>query len=67
MVGFLHYDFGGAYTWRGLFLEFYGMLGTDLCAYITYGWLFADQNGLHQVLLFYFNTRMEMLKDRKSL
>ena len=29
--GFLGYDFGGlifggAYTWRGLFLEFYGML-----------------------------------------
>ena len=28
--GFLHYDsgrliFGGAYTWRGLFLEFYGI------------------------------------------
>ena len=30
MEGFLHYDFRGlifrgAYTWRGLFLEFYGM------------------------------------------
>ena len=29
MEGFLHYDFGGlifggAYTWRGLFSEFYG-------------------------------------------
>ena len=29
--GFLHYDFGGlifggAYSWRGLFSEFYGML-----------------------------------------
>ena len=29
--GFLHYEFegllfGGAYTWRGLFSEFYGML-----------------------------------------
>ena len=29
-MGFLHYDFGGlifggAYTWRGLFLEFYGI------------------------------------------
>ena len=23
---FLRYDFGGAYTWRGLFSEFYGML-----------------------------------------
>ena len=32
--GFLHYRFGGlifggAYTWRGLFLEFYGILKTD--------------------------------------
>ena len=31
--GFLHYQFGGlifggAYTWRGLFLEFYGILKT---------------------------------------
>ena len=30
MEGFLHYEFGGlifggAYTWRGLFSEFYGM------------------------------------------
>ena len=70
--GFLRYDFGGlifggAYTWRGLFSEFYSMLVTDLCAYITSGWLFTDQNGLHQVLSFYFNTRMELLKDRKSL
>ena len=23
--GFLRYDFGGAFTWRGLFSEFYGM------------------------------------------
>ena len=71
-VDFLRYDFGGlifggAYTWRGLFSEFYGMLVTDLCAYIISGWLFTDKNGLHQVLLFYFNTRMEMLKGRKSL
>ena len=32
--GFLHYDFGGlilggAYTWRGLFSEFYGTFGTN--------------------------------------
>ena len=31
MEGFLSYEFGGlifggAYTWRGLFLEFYGIL-----------------------------------------
>ena len=25
--GFLRYEFGGAYTWRGLFSEFYGILG----------------------------------------
>ena len=25
--GFLRYKFGGAYTWRGLFSEFYGILG----------------------------------------
>ena len=43
------------------------MLVTELCAYITSGWLFTDQNGPHQVLLFYFNTRKELLKDRKSL
>ena len=35
MEGFLRYEFGGlifggAYTWRGLFSEFYGNLITDL-------------------------------------
>ena len=25
--GFLRYEFGGAHTWRGLFSEFYGILG----------------------------------------
>ena len=34
MEGFLRYDFGGlifggAYTWRGLFLEFYGTILTE--------------------------------------
>ena len=34
MEGFLHYQFeglifGGAYTWRGLFLEFYGRLSVE--------------------------------------
>ena len=33
--GFLRYEFGGlifggAYTWRGLFSEFYGILNTDI-------------------------------------
>ena len=25
MEGFLRYEFGGAYIWRGLFSEFYGI------------------------------------------
>ena len=42
MEGFLRYDFGGlifggAYTWRGLFSEFYGILDysnfLDVCNY----------------------------------
>ena len=37
--GFLHYDFGGlifggAYTWRGLFSEFYGMYVIHQCGLI---------------------------------
>ena len=37
MEGFLRYDFGGliftgAYTWRGLFSEFYGMLNRSGCS-----------------------------------
>ena len=36
--GSLHYDFGGlifggAYTWKGLFSEFYGMLFSSLLGY----------------------------------
>ena len=43
--GFLHYDFGGlyfggAYTWRGLFSEFYGIgfLFANLCTCCVFNW-----------------------------
>ena len=29
--GFLRYEFKGAYTWRGLFSEFYGISGEERC------------------------------------
>ena len=37
--GFLHYEFGGLifggdYTWRGLFSEFYG-ISTMMCSYLS--------------------------------
>ena len=27
--GFLHYEFGGPYIWRGLFSEFYGNIAVE--------------------------------------
>ena len=41
MEGFLRYDFGGlifggAYTWRGLFSEFYGNRLTTACLIAGY-------------------------------
>ena len=50
MEGFLHYElggliFGGAYTWRGLFLEFYGIFGAcDQLACVHHTLALRDNN-----------------------
>ena len=52
MKGFLHYQFGGggglifagAYTWRGLFLEFYGILSAHAIIIITIRAALAELN-----------------------
>ena len=37
--GFLRYEFGGAYIWRGLFSEFYGNLRYFFCHLLCYRFL----------------------------
>ena len=55
--GFLHYQFGGlifgvAYTWMGLFLEFYGMLRVFLLP--SAGDFLPDSSPSPKVLSFFF-------------
>ena len=49
MKGFLHYQFGGlifagTHTWRGLFLEFYGILSAHAIIIITIRAALAELN-----------------------